>query len=110
MREDIYFLKFFNIKDNEGVKLIMYNFQIGKFTINNVQDNLTQSDLSFLLENMYNLNWTTGYLLEDLINSFGLDLSRNTIIILFFLILTSFFMICLISICQLMNTEKLKRE
>jgi hypothetical protein len=110
-QEDKYLMQFFNISDDVRIRIIAYNFQIGKYYIDEYKYNKNNESFDRLNEILKNidqgsLTWSTGYAIEDNLNRLGFNLSRETIILLFFFFLTVSLGIILVAICQSIEKRK----
>jgi hypothetical protein len=103
--EDKYLLQFFKLGMIDGIRIILYDFGRGRYYLDN-SDNPDFESMNKLINNVENLKWTTGYLIEDLFNSLGIEPSRNLLLFIFFAIITIIVMCCFIFICQIANWER----
>lgn len=108
-REDAYLLNFFNLLPEMVPKIIIYNFKKGKYYIDkdsNFMDENTMEILKNLVNKLDNddIKWTTGYILEDFLSNLGVNVSRNSLLIIVMLCFTIILISGLISCFS--TTEK----
>ncbi len=103
--EDKYLLQFFRLGNINGIRIILYNFGKGKYCID-LNDSPDLESMEYLINNIDQLKWTTGYFIEDMLNSFGIELNRNILLTAFFAVICFIAICCFICFCQIANWER----
>lgn len=124
VKEDSYFLEFFKIAKEElnNPKIILYDFYQGKhyidkFEINEKGSNLYQDQdkLIYLNELIHKIEtneipWTTGYIIEDIINKFGFKISRTGLMTLTIGVITFVLIIIIMCTCSLIEKNQMMKK
>lgn len=117
--EDQNILRFFNLNSKDIPKIVIYDFSIGKYFIDNfsyLNDEDSMTKLNNLIGNIENGNirWTSGYLLEDFLETMGIKISRNILLVIFLFVVTLIFIVLGIVLCNFLDkiteVRKIKKE
>jgi hypothetical protein len=109
-----YILDYFKLPQEDSIRVVIYDFRIGKFYLDDFRyskDIESFERLNEILNKLDNneLPMSTGYVFEDTLNKLGIRLSREGVIIFFFFILAVVLSLVLILCCQCIdNKDKLK--
>lgn len=105
--EDSYLLKFFNLNQDNSPKIIIYDFTRGRYNVFNYSLNEENSILKLndLISNLDNgeIKWSTGYFIEDVLDSMGVRVSRNVLTVIFFSVIAIMGIVLMICLCQLLD-------
>lgn len=110
-KQDAHLLQFFNIKNEDIPKIIIYDFAQGKHFIDKysyLEDANAMENLNDLIQKIQldEIEWTTGYAFEDFLHKIGINISRNNLMIVLIGFVT-FGLICfIICTCSIMDSFK----
>lgn len=104
-------LVFFNIKHYIDETIIVYDFSIGKYYLDNYRDSMRIVEVIKLLDEG-KLEMKSGYAIEDFLSRIGVKASRKVIIFCVFIVLSCAFFCLVLMICNCINVidKKFKKE
>jgi hypothetical protein len=117
--EDQNILRFFNLNSQDIPKIVIYDFYKGKYFIDNfsyLNDEDAMTKLNNLIGNIENghMKWTSGYLLEDFLDSMGIKISRNVLLVIFLFVVTLIFIVLGLVLCnfldKIIKVRKIKKQ
>lgn len=111
--EDITFLKYFNLNQKDIPKVVIYDFSKGKYFIDDysyLNDDDAMSKLNELIRNIETggIRWTSGYLIEDVLDGMGVKVSRKVLLLVFVFLVAFIFIVTAILLCSFM--ERISKE
>ena len=111
IEEDVSLITFFKIKNFIDESVIVYNFEIGKYYLDNYKDEMRIKDIIAMIDNK-EIQWKSGYFIEDFLNSFGVSVDRKYIIFITFVVMAIIAIAVTMCICNVINIvdNKFKKE
>ena len=100
--EDKDLIKFFNIKKFVNDSLIVYDFKLGKYYLDNYRDEMRIHEIIKMIDND-EIEWKSGYFIEDFLYGMGITIDRKIIIFTVFVILSIIVILVAICICNFIN-------
>ena len=111
IEEDVSLITFFKIKNFIDESVIVYNFEIGKYYLDNYKDEMRIKDIIEMIDRK-EIQWKSGYFIEDFLNSFGVSVDRKYIIFITFVVMAIIAIAVTMCICNVINIvdNKFKKE
>jgi hypothetical protein len=106
-----FILDYFKLPVENSVRVMIYNFKLGKFYLDHYRyskDNESFERLYEVIRELDNdrLNMSSGYIMEDTLTKLGISVRREVIIIGFFFVLAIMLSFILIIACQYIEKRK----
>jgi hypothetical protein len=121
--EDDNLVKFFGINKElfENPKIVVYNFNQGKYFISEelMCENISEieKNLNDILNNLdwNQIKWTSGYLIEEILHKFGINVDRNILLVIFLLGFMLVLICVIIGLCYCLekvsnSSKKIKQK